>query len=112
MTSSCYVEALRPVGVGGQGLPIKDLDAREKEEMRGKPVEDLVPISLYPEEPYKVTYVGASFTGDLKYEFVKFLRNNRDGFSWTAVDIPGIDPLFMTHTLNKNLERKLENKRR
>ncbi|XP_063948099.1 uncharacterized protein LOC135152193 [Daucus carota subsp. sativus] len=106
MARSCYVGALKSGGTGGQVLPIEDLDVREEEERRGKPAEDLVPFSLYPDEPEKVTYVGASLPEDMKSEFVKFLRNNRDVFAWTAADMPGIDPLFMTHTLNVSPDRK------
>nr|XP_017228849.1 PREDICTED: uncharacterized protein LOC108204072 [Daucus carota subsp. sativus] len=84
MARSCYVGALKSGGTGGQVLPIEDLDVREEEERRGKPAEDLVPLSLYPDEPEKVTYVGASLPEDMKSEFVKFLRNNRDVFAWTA----------------------------
>ncbi|XP_063942119.1 uncharacterized protein LOC135149915 [Daucus carota subsp. sativus] len=43
---------------------------------------------------------------DLKQEFVRFLRNNRDVFAWTAADMPGIDPSFITHKLNVNPVRK------
>nr|XP_017233146.1 PREDICTED: uncharacterized protein LOC108207198 [Daucus carota subsp. sativus] len=106
MARSCYVGALKSGGTGGQVLPIEDLDVREEEERRDKPAEDLIPIPLYIEEPEKVTYVGALLQEDLKQELVKFLRNNRDVFSWTAADMPGIDPLFMTHKLNVNPERK------
>ena len=66
----------------------------------------MVPIPLYTEEPEKVTYVGALIQEELKQELVKFLRNNRDVFAWTTADMPGIDPLFMTHKLNMNPERK------
>ncbi|XP_063941247.1 uncharacterized protein LOC135149448 [Daucus carota subsp. sativus] len=53
MARSCYVGALKSGGTGGQVLPIEDLDVREEEERRGKPAEDLVPFSLYPDEPEK-----------------------------------------------------------
>ena len=66
----------------------------------------MVPIPLYTEEPQKATYVGALLPKDLKQKLVEFLRNNRDVFAWTAADMPGIDPLFMTHKLNVNPERK------
>ncbi|XP_063938824.1 uncharacterized protein LOC135148293 [Daucus carota subsp. sativus] len=59
MARSCYVGALKSGGTGGQVLPIEDLDVREEEERRGNPAEDLVPISLYPDEPEKMTYLGA-----------------------------------------------------
>ncbi|XP_063942647.1 uncharacterized protein LOC135150314 [Daucus carota subsp. sativus] len=106
MARSCYIRALRSGGAGGQVLPIEDLDVRGEEERRGKPAEDLIPIPLYTEEPEKVTYVGALLQEDLKQEVVKFLRNNRDVFAWTAADMPGIDPSFMTHKLNVNPDRK------
>ncbi|XP_063947567.1 uncharacterized protein LOC135152128 [Daucus carota subsp. sativus] len=77
-----------------------------RKERRGKPAEDLVPVPLYTEESEKVTYVGALLQEDLKQELVRFLRTNRDVFSWTAADMPGIDPLFMTHKLNVNPDRK------
>ena len=66
----------------------------------------MVPIPLYTEEPEKVTYVGTLLQEELKQELVRFLRNNRDVFAWTAADMPGIDPSFMTHKLNVNPERK------
>ncbi|XP_063948020.1 uncharacterized protein LOC135152114 [Daucus carota subsp. sativus] len=106
MARSCYIGALRSGGTGGQVLPIEDLDVREEEERRGKPAEDLIPIPLYTEELEKVTYVGALLQEDLKQELVRFLRNNRDVFAWTAADMPGIDPLFMTHKLNVSPDRK------
>ena len=106
MARSCYVGALKSGGVGGQVMPIEDLDVRGEEERKGKPAEDLVPISLYPDEPEKVTFVGVSLPKDLKVEFVKFLRNNRDVFAWIAADMPGIDPSYMTHKLNVNPDRK------
>ena len=71
MGRSCYVEALKSGGAGGQVVPIEDLDVRGEEERRGKPAEDLVPITLYAEEPDKVTYVGALLQEDLKQELVK-----------------------------------------
>nr|XP_017250762.1 PREDICTED: uncharacterized protein LOC108221391 [Daucus carota subsp. sativus] len=89
MARSCYVGALKSGGARGQVLPIEDLDVREEEEeRRGKPAEDLVPIPLYTEEPEKVTYVGALLQEELKNKLVKFLRNNRDVFAWTAADMP------------------------
>ena len=66
----------------------------------------MIPITLYTEEPDKITYVRALLQEDLKEEVVKFLRNNCNVFAWTAADMLGIDPLFMTHKLNVNPERK------
>ena len=49
------------------------MDARDIEEYRGKPAEDLIPVQLIPGDPEKVTYVGASVPESLKGEFVGFL---------------------------------------
>ena len=82
------------------------MDVREEEERRGKPIEDLVSISIYSEELDKFTYVGALLPEDLISEFVRFPRNNHDVFSWIAADMLGIDPFFMAHKLNVNIKRK------
>lgn len=60
MARSCHVEALRSYGVGGQVLPIEDIDIWENEEC-GKLAEDLVPIPLVPGDKEKFNYIGASF---------------------------------------------------
>lgn len=67
----------------------------------------MISISLYPEEPDKVTYVGTSLPENLKSEVVIFLRDNREVFALTTNDMSGFDPLFMTHKLNVNPERRL-----
>ena len=91
MARSCYVAALRPDGIGGQVLPIEDMDTSDNEDRRGKPAEDLIPIPLVPSEPEKVTYVGALLPEPLKSKLISFLQENSDVFSWTAADMPGID---------------------
>jgi len=35
---------------------------------------------------------------------VKFLEDNIDVFSWSTFDVPGIDPEFICHQLNVNLD--------
>ena len=85
---SCYVAALKQDGVGGQVLPIEEFDARENEERRGKPAEDLVPINLVPGDQEKVTYVGATLSENSRKELTEFLQNNSDVFAWTAADMP------------------------
>ena len=92
LARSCYVAALRAYGIGGQVLPIDDMDVREDEERRGKPAEDLIPIPLDPVDPKKVTYIGASLKSPLKERLVKFLKENNDVFAWKSADMPGIDP--------------------
>lgn len=54
VTKSCYPATLRPDGVGGQDLPIADMDVNKDDKRRGKPAEDLVPTLLVFEEPEKL----------------------------------------------------------
>ena len=35
---------------------------------------------------------------------MKFLEDNIDVFVWNTYDVPGIDPKFICHQLNVNLE--------
>ncbi|XP_074342159.1 uncharacterized protein LOC141679596 [Apium graveolens] len=91
MARSCSVVALRPDGTGGQVLPIKDMHVRKKDELRGKPTEDLVPIPL--DKP-------------LKGQLITFLQKNSDVFSWTTTDMPWIEPDLITHRLNIDTTRK------
>ena len=106
LARSCYVAALRPDGIGGQVLPIEDMDVREDEERRGKPAEDLIPFPLDIINPEKVTYMGASLQEPLKGKMVTFLQENNNVFAWTTADMPGIDPQLITHKLNVDPMRK------
>ncbi|KAL8091671.1 hypothetical protein AgCh_034076 [Apium graveolens] len=96
----------RKMELGGQVLPIEDLYIRENDEKRGKPIEDLVSIPLAPEDPEKVTFVGATLEEPLRGKLVKFLQENSDVFAWSVTDMPGIDPELITHKLNVDLNRK------
>ena len=101
---SCYVTS--HIKVGGQALPLEDMDVRRRWRKAGKPAEDLIPIPLDPEDPTKVTYIGASLQGPSKEKLTKFLQENSDVFAWTAADMPGIDPQLITHKLNVDPLRK------
>ncbi|XP_074378433.1 uncharacterized protein LOC141719975 [Apium graveolens] len=106
MARSCYVASLRADGVGGQVLPIEDMDVRENDEKRGKPAEDLVSIPLDPKYPERMTFIGATLEEPLRGKLVKFLQENSDVFAWSAADMPGIDPELITHKLNVDPSRK------
>ena len=81
-------------------------DMNALQETRGKPTEDLILISLDPQDPKKATYIGASLQGPLKENLKKFLQESNIVFAWNAIDIPGIDPQLITHTLNVDSLRK------
>ena len=76
LAQSCYMAELGGDRIRGQVLPIEDMDVREDEERRGKPAEDLTDIPLDPEDPKKVTYIGASLQGPLKEKLTRFLQKN------------------------------------
>ncbi|KAL8095305.1 hypothetical protein AgCh_036681 [Apium graveolens] len=106
MARSCYVASLRADGVGGQVLPIEDMDVRENDEKRGKSAEDVVSIPLDPENPERMTFIGAILGEPLRGKLVKVLQENSDVFAWSAADMSGIDPELITHKLNVDPSRK------
>ncbi|KAK3000443.1 hypothetical protein RJ639_021128 [Escallonia herrerae] len=85
----CYVTSC--LSKNKEALIIKDL--REDAKMqRGKPVEDLVSIEVYPREKEKTVWIGLTLKEDTKLKLVDLLRTYADIFTWTAIDMPGIDP--------------------
>ncbi|KAK3025881.1 hypothetical protein RJ639_042310 [Escallonia herrerae] len=73
-----------------EALIIEDL--RENTKMqRGKPVEELVSIKVYPREENKTVQIGSNLKEDTKLELVNLLRAYADVFAWTVADMPGID---------------------
>ena len=66
-----------------------------------------MPINLVPGDKEKVTYVGATLSENSRKELTELWKNNNDVFAWTAADIPGINPDFITHKLNIDPSRKM-----
>ena len=87
LVRSCYVATLRPDEIGGQILPIEDMDVREEKE-RGKSAKDLILIALDVNNHGKVTYVGASLHEPLKGNMITFLQENNNIFLCTMSDMP------------------------
>ncbi|KAK3034730.1 hypothetical protein RJ639_032683 [Escallonia herrerae] len=84
----CYVTSCR--SKNKEALIIEDL--REDTKMqRGKPVENLVSIEVYPGDEGKTVRIGSNLKEDTKLELVNLLRTYVDVFAWTAADMPGID---------------------
>jgi len=50
-------------------------------------------------DPERTTGIGVSLSGGEKLEVASFLRTNVDMFTWTATDMPGVDPNIIMHTL-------------
>ena len=47
----------------------------------------------------QITWINKKLPMTLKEELMAFLRKNVDLFAWTAADMLGIDPEFMSHHL-------------
>ncbi|RDX76959.1 hypothetical protein CR513_43003, partial [Mucuna pruriens] len=76
-----------------------DLDPRcEDECKRPLPAEDLNKVSIGP-KPMHMTKKGTTLAHKDESHLVAFLRENRDVFAWSSVDMPGIDPDFLCHHL-------------
>ena len=72
----------------------------EERRVVAEPTEALENISLDQDDPGKSTKIGADLEGNIKKDFICFLRENIDVFAWSHEDMPGIDPSVITHRLN------------
>ena len=55
----------------------------------------------------KIIHFAASLSKEEKYEFVKFFLERKINFSWSYVDMPGLDPKIVLHHLPLKLGSKL-----
>ena len=79
----------------------EDLDPRQLEdEMKIRPVEGLVKVSVCEKEPTRVLKLGENLSCELKKKFTRFLMANLDIFAWTHEDMVRIHPDVMCHRLN------------
>lgn len=79
-----------------------------------KSTEKIKNFSLFESEADKITKIVASLPKLERIALTRLLRNNVDIFIWTIIDMLGIDPLVIVHSLNvtawKNrLNRRKEN---
>ena len=56
------------------------VDSRESENT--KPLEEVTPISIYPDHPDRHVMIGTELTEELRIALVKFLKENYDIFAW------------------------------
>jgi hypothetical protein len=68
-----------------------------------EPLEELSTIILDDKRPEKSTKIGANLTPQTKESIIHFLKNNKDIFTWSHEDMPGINPSIIYHKLNVNL---------
>ena len=65
-----------------------------------EPVERLKEILLNDSKPNRTTRIGTLASPMVRQALTTFLKDNRDVFSWSHGDIPGIDPSVMVYRLN------------
>nr|KYP46857.1 Retrovirus-related Pol polyprotein from transposon 412 family [Cajanus cajan] len=75
-----------------------DLDPRLGEEERIEPGEDLIHFQL-GRAPEQVTSMGSQLSEIDLNQVRRVVKDNRDLFAWTAANMPGIDPKFLSHRL-------------
>ena len=76
-----------------------DLDAKKMEGRRPKPDGELEEVQIGKKHE-QTTRVNKDLPTMMKRDLVAFLRSNADLFAWTAANMPGINPEFMSHQLS------------
>ena len=82
----------------GMTIPLEELDPCENYP-KPEPVEQTGKIQLGREEG-RVTSICSLLTHHERTELTLFLRENSDVFAWFAVDMSGISPSVIYHSLN------------
>ncbi|XP_017224785.1 uncharacterized protein LOC108201008 [Daucus carota subsp. sativus] len=113
MTSrQCYDDSVAPKRKGSKSVnhvatgaedfsPEGSLESIDPErKVLCEPIEDTEEVALYDEEPTKVVKVGKSLSPVIKSGLIALLREYRDVFAWTAIDMPGIPEEIALHRLN------------
>ena len=75
-----------------------DLDSRKVEGRRPELDGELEEIQI-GKESGQTTRINKNLPTSLKQDLAIFLRFNADLFAWTAADMLGINPEFMSHRL-------------
>nr|XP_025664515.1 uncharacterized protein LOC112762925 [Arachis hypogaea] len=97
--------SLRKKSKEAPGIFLADLDARVDDKPRPEPERDLEKFRVGNSEE-KFTFVNRNLPHDLKEPLVEMIRANGDLFTWTPVDMPGIDHQIMLHHLAVKAEAK------
>ena len=81
----------------GSKIRVDDLDPRENYP-KSELVEQTKEIEISGKG--RTTQIGTLFDNNQKKEMEQFLRDNSDVFAWSAVEMPGISPSVICHSLN------------
>ena len=97
MARECYSASMKQKAVGS--LYVDELDMRDEVNTRPEPSKELEPIQL-DDHLEHLAYVDYKLAKDLKSLLIRFLKQNRDVFTWKQEDMGGIDLAIITHRLN------------
>ena len=72
----------------------------EEHQMAKEPIEKLEEVLFDDSKLDRTTKIRTLANPAIRQALITFLRDNRDVFTWSHEDMPGIDPLVMVHRLN------------
>ena len=72
----------------------------EEHQVATEPAEKLEEILLDDSKLDQTTKIETLANPTVRQALITFLKNNRDIFTWSHEEMPGIDPLVMVHRLN------------
>lgn len=75
------------------------------EPVEEKAIEDLVSMPLN-EDGSHFFLLGSSLSDTEREKMFQFLKSNIEVFAWTPYEMPGVDPNFISHSLNVKKDRK------
>ncbi|RDX90935.1 hypothetical protein CR513_27152, partial [Mucuna pruriens] len=113
MVSTLHLGMKRSMG-RPPGVNVLDFDVNprcEDECERPLLIENLKEVNIRPKPAHK-TKIGTTLAQEDESRLVAFLRENRDVFAWSSVDMPGIDPDLLCHHLSISLGYLLVAQRR
>ncbi|KAK2997608.1 hypothetical protein RJ639_026556 [Escallonia herrerae] len=67
---------------------------------RATPIKKLVSIPLKDRDNEHLLRIGSTLDLTIRDQLTAFLRSNADVFTWSAADMPGIDPSVINHRLS------------
>ena len=84
---------------------VEEITLVDPQEMENtKPLEEVTPISIYPDYLDCHVMIKTELTKKLRNALVEFLKKNYYVFAWSQVDALGIDPKVAVHKLFIDLE--------
>ena len=76
---------------------------REIKERKKEPKEEEIhEVPFDPNDSLKVTNVEAVLEDELRSKLIAFLKRNKDCFTWSHLDLEGVDSKVITYQLNVN----------